>query len=116
LRRAPTTIHHRETEAYYMLDGEIEFLRGEHTVSARVGEFVLVPRGVVHGFMNIGQVPARFMGIVTPGGLHEKLLSGLGEPAKTETLPLPPEGPPDVERIVQIARRYDTEMLPPPRQ
>lgn len=109
-------IHHRETEAYYVLDGEVEFLRGEHTVRARVGEFVFVPRGVVHGFTNVGQEPARFLGIVTPGGLHEKLLSGLGEPAKTETLPEPPEGPPDVERLVQIARKYDTEVLPPPGQ
>jgi mannose-6-phosphate isomerase-like protein (cupin superfamily)/predicted enzyme related to lactoylglutathione lyase len=109
-------IHHRETEAYYVLDGEIEFLRGEHTVRARVGEFVFVPRGVVHGFTNVGQEPARFMGIVTPGGLHEKLLSGLGEPAKTETLPPPPEGPPDVERIMQIVREYGTEMVLPPGQ
>jgi hypothetical protein len=85
-------------------------------VSARVEEFVFVPRGVVHGFMNIGQVPARCLGIVTPGGLAEKLLTGLGEPAKAETLPPPPEGPPDVERIVQIARKYDTEILPPPGQ
>jgi mannose-6-phosphate isomerase-like protein (cupin superfamily)/predicted enzyme related to lactoylglutathione lyase len=108
-------IHHRETEAYYVLDGEVEFLRGEHTVRARVGEFVFVPRGVVHGFTNVGQEPARFMGIVTPGGLHEKLLSGLGEPAKTETLPPPPEGPPDVERLVQLASKYDTEILPPER-
>ena len=112
---APPHIHHRETEAYYLLDGEVEFLRGEHTVRARAGEFVFVPTGVVHGFTNVGQEPARFMGIVTPGGLHEKLLSGLGEPAKTETLPPPPEGPPDVERLVQIARKYDTEILPPGR-
>jgi mannose-6-phosphate isomerase-like protein (cupin superfamily)/predicted enzyme related to lactoylglutathione lyase len=112
---APPHIHHRETEAYYLLDGEVEFLRGEHTVRARVGEFVFVPRGVVHGFTNVGREPARFMGIVTPGGLHEKLLSGLGEPAKTETLPPPPEGPPDVERLVQIASKYDTEILPPER-
>jgi mannose-6-phosphate isomerase-like protein (cupin superfamily)/predicted enzyme related to lactoylglutathione lyase len=112
---APPHIHHRETEAYYVLDGEVEFLRGGHTVRARVGEFVFVPEGVVHGFTSVGQEPARFLGIVTPGGLHEKLLSSLGEPAKTETLPPPPEGPPDVERIVQIARKYDTEILPPGR-
>jgi mannose-6-phosphate isomerase-like protein (cupin superfamily) len=112
---APPHIHHRETEAYYVLDGEVEFLRGEHIVTARVGEFVFVPRGVVHGFTNVGREPARFMGIVTPGGLHEKLLSGLGEPAKTETLPPSPEGPPDVERLVQIASEYDTEILPPGR-
>jgi mannose-6-phosphate isomerase-like protein (cupin superfamily) len=107
-------IHHAETEAYYVLDGEVEFLKGEHTVRAGVGEFVFIPRGMVHGFTNVGQETARCLGFVTPGGLHEKLLAGLGEPAKAETLPPPPEGMPDVEKIAEIVRRYDTEMLPPP--
>ncbi len=61
-------IHHRETEAYYVLDGEVEFLKGERTVRAGVGEFVFVPRGMVHGFTSVGQEPARFLGIVTPAG------------------------------------------------
>ena len=110
---APPHIHHRETEAYYVLDGEVEFLKGERTVRASVGQFVHVPRGVVHAFANAGREPARFLGIVTPGGLHEKLLSSLGEPAKTETLPAPPEGPPDAERFVAIMREHDSEVLPP---
>ena len=83
---------------------------------AEVGEFVFVPRGVVHAFKNVGQEPARCLGIVTPGGLAEKLLTGLGEPAKAETLPPPPEGPPDVERIMAIVSKYDTEMVLPPGQ
>ena len=113
---APPHIHHRETEAFYVLEGEVEFLKGEHTVRAGVGEFVFIPKGMVHGFTNAGQEVARCLAIVTPGGLHEKLLAGLGEPAKAETLPPPPEGVPDVERIAQIVRKYDTEMLPPPGQ
>ncbi len=113
---APPHIHHKETEAFYILEGEFEFLKGDHTVRAGVGEFVHVPRGVAHAFTNLGTMPARFLAIVTPGGLHEKLLSELGEPAEVETLPPPPEGPPDVERIIQIAQQYHTEMLPPPGQ
>ena len=80
---------------------------------AGVGEFVFIPKGVVHGFTNAGQEPARCLGIVTPGGLAEKLLTGLGEPAKAETLPPLPEGPPDVEKIAQIVSKYDTEMVLP---
>ncbi len=106
-------IHHAETEAFYVLDGEVEFLKGERTVRAEVGEFVFIPKGVVHGFKNVGQEPARCLGIVTPGGLAEKLLTGLGEPAKAETLPPLPEGPPDVERIARIVSKYDTEMVLP---
>ncbi len=113
---APPHIHHRETEAFYVLEGEFEFLKGDQAVRAGAGEFVHVPRGVVHAFTNVGTMPARFLAIVTPGGLHEKLLSGLGEPAESETLPPLAEGPPDVERIMQIAQQYHTEVLPPPGQ
>ena len=109
-------IHHAENEAFYVLEGEVEFLKGERTVRAGVGEFVFISRGVVHGFKNVGQEPARCLGIVTPGGLAEKLLTGLGEPAKSETLPPLPEGPPDVERIAAIVSKYDTEMVLPPEQ
>jgi quercetin dioxygenase-like cupin family protein len=113
---APPHIHHRETEAFYVLEGAFEFSKGERTVRGGVGDFVHIPRGVVHGFTNVGQGPARFLGIVKPGGLHEQLLAALGEPAKAETLPPPPAGPPDPPRMAEIARKYDTELLPPPRR
>ena len=106
-------IHHAEAEAFYVLDGEVEFLKGERTLRAAIGEFVFIPRGVVHGFTNVGQEPARCLGIVTPGGLAEKLLTGLGEPAKAETLPPLPVDQPDVERIAAIVSKYDTEMVLP---
>ncbi len=85
--------------------------------SSATGAFVHVPRGVVHGFTNVGKEPARFLAVVTPGGLHEKMLAGVGEQAKTETLPPPPEGPPDMaqmERMMETVRKYATELLPPP--
>jgi mannose-6-phosphate isomerase-like protein (cupin superfamily) len=116
---APPHIHHRETEAFYVLEGEFEIIKGERTVRLGRGDYVHAPRGVVHGFTNVGQGPARYLGIVTPGGLHEQLLANLGEPAKAETLPPPMAGPPDVERLerlAEIARRYDTELLLPPRR
>ena len=109
-------IHHAETEAFYVLEGEVEFLKGEHTVRAGGGEFVFIYRGVAHGFKNVGQKPDRCLGIVSPGGLAEKLLMGLGEPAKAETLPPSSEGPLDVERIAQIVSKYGTEMVLPPGQ
>src|SRR3712207_2858784 len=46
-------IHHAENEVFYVLDGEVAFLKGERTVRVGVGEFVFIPRGVVHGFKNV---------------------------------------------------------------
>jgi mannose-6-phosphate isomerase-like protein (cupin superfamily) len=111
---APPHIHHREAEAFYVLEGEFEFLNGEGVVRAGVGDFVHVPKGVPHGFTNVGQGPAKFLALLTPGGIHEHLLAALGEPAQAEKLPPPPAGPPDAERFAQIARTYDTEFVPPP--
>jgi hypothetical protein len=70
----------------------------------------------VHGFAYVGDEPARLLGIVTPGGLHEKMLTEMGEQAKSETLPPPPEGQPEVaelERIMETAVQYGTELFPP---
>jgi quercetin dioxygenase-like cupin family protein len=111
---APPHIHHRETEAFYMLEGELEFLKGEQTVRAVAGDFIHVDKNVVHGYTNVGSETARYIGIVTPGGLHEQLFAALGEEATTETLPPPPAGPPDLAKLIELAARYDTELLPPP--
>jgi hypothetical protein len=46
------------------------------------------------------------------------MLAEIGEKAKTETLPPPPEGPPDMaemERTMETALKYGTELLPPSR-
>ena len=44
------------------------------------------------------------------------MLTEIGEQAKTETLQPPPEGQPDMadmEKIMETARKYGTEPLPP---
>lgn len=110
----PPHIHHKESEAFYVMEGEFEFLKGDQMVRAGAGTFVHVPPGVLHAFRNTGTGPARFLAIVTPGGLHEKLLGELGEPAQGESLPPLPEGRPDLERVVRIAQKYATEVPAPP--
>src|SRR5689334_10902989 len=51
---APPHIHHRESEAFLLLEGELEFITGERTVRAVAGDFLRVEKGVVHGFTNVG--------------------------------------------------------------
>jgi mannose-6-phosphate isomerase-like protein (cupin superfamily) len=111
---APPHIHHRETEAFYLLEGELDFIAGESAVHATSGDFLHVDKGVIHGYTNPGSTIARYVGIVTPGGLHEQLFAALGEEATSETLPPPPAGPPDMARLIELAGNYYTELLPPP--
>jgi mannose-6-phosphate isomerase-like protein (cupin superfamily) len=108
---APPHIHHAETEAFYMLEGTLDFMAGNRAVRASSGDFLHVDKGVIHGYTNPGPANARYVGIVTPGGLHEQLFAALGEQALTETVP-PPSGPPDMAKAIEIASRYHTELLP----
>ena len=113
---APPHIHHQETEAFFLLEGELDFIAGERRVSATSGDFLHVDKGVMHGYTNPGPAIARYLGLVTPGGLHEQLFAAIGEEATAETLPPPPARPPDIARLIELASRYHTEIVPPPTQ
>ena len=53
-RKPPPHVHTNCEEAFYVLDGEIEFFLGDDTVIGRPGSFVHVPGGVSHTFGNAG--------------------------------------------------------------
>src|SRR3990170_5469511 len=53
-RKPPPHIHTNCEEAFYVLDGEVEFCLGEVTFVGRQEAFVLVPGGVAHTFGNPG--------------------------------------------------------------
>ncbi len=108
---APPHAHEREDEALYVLEGEVEFLLGEETIPAGAGSCVYAPRGALHTFKNVGTSPSRVLVVYSPGGF-EGFFFEAGEPA-TEGSP-PPEGEPDVGRIVEIGQKYGLEIPPPP--
>ena len=64
---APPHIHNKEDERFYVLEGEVEFLDRDKTLSAGPGTLVVLPRGNLHGFWNLSNKPARMLIIVTPG-------------------------------------------------
>ncbi|HEX2183194.1 MAG TPA: quercetin 2,3-dioxygenase [Rubrobacteraceae bacterium] len=107
----PPHLHRQEDETFYVLEGEMEFWAGGDTIRAGAGSFVHIPRGTLHTFKNVGTTPARFLGTVMPGGF-EKFFLEVGEPATDGSSP--PEGPPDVERLVATAAKYNCEIPPPP--
>jgi quercetin dioxygenase-like cupin family protein len=60
-RKPPAHIHTNCEEAFYVLDGEVEFSVGAATFMGRSGAFVLVPGGVAHTFGNAAPAPARLL-------------------------------------------------------
>jgi mannose-6-phosphate isomerase-like protein (cupin superfamily) len=65
-RRPPAHIHAGCEEAYYVLDGNVDFAIGTRTYIGRPRSFILVPRGVPHTFGNGGTVPARLLVLHAP--------------------------------------------------
>ena len=67
----PPHIHRNEDETFYIVEGQIDFLLGDETVTGGPGDFVNVPRGTVHRFRNSGTSAAKM--ILTQ---HRALLRG----------------------------------------
>ena len=63
--------HKRQSDSFYVLEGELEFQVGEETVGAAAGSMVTALPGVVHGFRNTGDASARALNIHAPGGFAE---------------------------------------------
>ena len=99
----PPHIHSTEEEAFYVLEGELNVLVGERTVTATAGAFVLVPRGTVHTFSKAGTASAKMLTIISPAGF-EKFFEEIA-------------GPPDLKKIIALAPKYNLEIVGrPPEQ
>lgn len=68
---APVHRHSREDEYTYVLEGRVGALLGEKELVAGVGELIFKPRDQWHTFWNAGDLPARVLEIICPGGLEE---------------------------------------------
>jgi mannose-6-phosphate isomerase-like protein (cupin superfamily) len=62
--------HANHTDAFYVLEGELEFVIDREPVRATAGTLVVAPRGEVHAFPVAVGGPARFLNIHTPGGFE----------------------------------------------
>jgi quercetin dioxygenase-like cupin family protein len=96
----PAHIHTREDETFYVLEGEIEFLLGEETILAGLGDFVNVPRRTVHRFLNVGAETAKLILTFTPAGI-DRWFAEILDAAPNE---IRPEDVPD--NVEEVAARY----------
>jgi len=108
-------VHHFEDEGFYILEGEMIFYVGDKTIKAKPGSFLFGPKDIPHTF-SVDSGTARLLFILSPAGM-EGLIREMGEPAKSLSIPPPPEEEPDeaeMERLMAIAAEYGGEMLGPP--
>lgn len=103
----PLHIHHREDEAFWMLDGHATFTVGDETIEGPAGAYLFGPRDVPHKWA-AGPDGARLLYLFTPGGF-EGLIIAMSEPAATLAPPPPDVAPP--ENWLDIATEFGVEML-----
>jgi quercetin dioxygenase-like cupin family protein len=98
----PRHVHANEEEIVYVLEGTYEMSLGDERRTVSAGGCAVLPRGVPHGFRNVGETSGRFVCVVTPGGFEEYLL----EIARCAP-------PPSPAQLVGMARAYGLTLLPP---
>jgi quercetin dioxygenase-like cupin family protein len=101
----PPHIHHREDETFQVLEGEYEFMVAGQAVRAHPGATLFAPRDVAHTYRYCGQATGRLLCVITPSGF-EGFFEDIGA--------LAPPQQQDVPRVMEIAKKYGLEILPPP--
>jgi len=98
----PPHIHTREDETFYILDGEFEFHVGGTTIQAETGAFVMAPRNIPHRFQNVGETPGKLLIVCQPAGFENFV---------EEFATLPPDQPPDFEKMAALGQKYGIEFV-----
>lgn len=94
----PPHIHRREDETFYVLEGTCTFLLGDRRVTGRPGDFVNVPRGMVHCFRNDGDAPMRLILTFTPAGMEHFFEATLERAEHPDQIP--------TDNMDEVAARY----------
>lgn len=108
----PPHIHHREDEAFFIVDGEFEFVLDGNPVRVGAGGFVYGRRDVPHHFTNVGSVPGRMIVTVTPAGLDDFFAEIGARLPNRQAAPVPPT-PESIAKLIEAAPKYGLELLPP---
>lgn len=99
----PLHVHHDAQELYVVLEGNVRFRCSGRDVDVGPGASVLIPQRAEHTFKGLGPGTSRVLVQLVPG-------RGVGFFRDAEGL----DPATDMDRIKQIAREYDLEIVGPP--
>jgi quercetin dioxygenase-like cupin family protein len=106
----PLHRHAEDDESFYVLEGELTlYLEDLQPRSVSPGAFAHVPAGAVHA-VQVDSETARWLDLTTPQ--HERFFRAVSEPA--QSLNIPPEAPPDMDKVQAAASEFGVEILGPP--
>ena len=106
----PMHVQVDEDEAFYVLDGEVEFEVDGQIVRATPGTFAFVARGSAHTFRVLTET-ARYLVICSgkPTDNLEEFFVAMGEPATARALPEPKA--PDMDKLLALTSRMGIEFV-----
>jgi quercetin dioxygenase-like cupin family protein len=102
----PVHVHQHQWEYFRVLEGEFEFLIGEHRYRAEAGTVAVVPPNTRHGFRNIADHASTLEFLVTPAGHIDEYFRRLTE--------LLAAGETDTDLLADLGREYDSINVAPP--
>lgn len=94
----PPHTHQHEDEVLKIIDGEFEIFLGGRIFRAEKGNVYCFPRGVSHGFKNLGKTDAQVFFFVSPAENFERFFGELSA--------LPANQPPDMNKVNEIFLKY----------
>jgi quercetin dioxygenase-like cupin family protein len=92
---APLHVHHREDEAFWVLEGTVTFEVGDTTIQAGPDDYAFGPRDIPHRY-TVGPDGCRMLFIFTPGGFEETIRK-MSEPAAARTVPPAADARPEID-------------------
>jgi quercetin dioxygenase-like cupin family protein len=104
----PLHVHHREDEAFYILDGEYSVFVGDELIAGVPGTWVWGPRDVPHGYQ-VHSPRGRHLSLTMPAGF-EAFFDEVADIATPSTDPRIA-----MSQLAAVAARYGVEFLGPPR-
>ncbi len=106
----PLHIHHREEESFYLLEGTLDITLGEKKLKATNGDFVQIPRGMVHAFRNAGSATARMLLFFSPAGM-DKYFEEVLEPVHDRSAAVPAVTDGLIARMMGAGQKHGIEFV-----
>ena len=101
----PPPHRHDWDEAYYVIEGALDFEIDGKAVRVERGDFAYLPRNTVHAFKGASPSPARVLIFAVPAHSSAFFLDVNREVRKV---------PDDLAKVPAIGKRHGIEFMPPP--
>lgn len=110
---APLHVHNDHDELLLPVDGQFDIYFGENHRLVNPGEPAYFPKGVVHGFRNTEDRVSKLHIVFEPGLERGFLEAGVPVETPADGLPDPPSEIAEAEKLIDVDRVYDTEIIDP---